>query len=86
MIAELIYVACGITSAGCALLLFRGYRASGARLLLWAALCFVGLTLENIVLYIDLVLAPSLDLFYWRSILGLAGLVALIYGLIWESR
>ncbi|HEX4051979.1 MAG TPA: DUF5985 family protein [Steroidobacteraceae bacterium] len=86
MIAAIIYCACGLTSGGCAWLLARGYRASGTRLLFWAALCFVGLTIDNIVLFIDLVLAPSLDLFYWRTIPAAAGLIVMIYGLIWESR
>ena len=87
MIAAAIYIACALTSAGCAWLLARGYLASRTRLLFWAALCFVGLTIENIVLYIDLaVTGPAVDLFYWRAVPAAAGLIALIYGLIWESR
>ncbi|MGH8205621.1 MAG: DUF5985 family protein [Steroidobacteraceae bacterium] len=87
MIAELIYIGCALTSAGCAWLLLRGYRATGTRLLLWAGLCFIGQTLDNVVLFIDLVLTPStIDLFYWRTVLALAGIIALVYGLIWEPR
>ncbi|HTT03774.1 MAG TPA: DUF5985 family protein [Steroidobacteraceae bacterium] len=86
MIAAIIYVACALTSGGCAWLLARGYRASGTRLLFWAALCFVGLTIDNIVLFIDLALTPTVDLFYWRTIPAAAGLIVMIYGLIWESR
>ncbi|HEX4025663.1 MAG TPA: DUF5985 family protein [Steroidobacteraceae bacterium] len=87
MIAELIYIACALTSAGCAWLLLKGYRATGTRLLLWAGLCFIGQTLDNVVLFIDLVLTPaSIDLFYWRTVLALVGMIALVYGLIWESR
>lgn len=87
MIAAIIYVACALTSGGCAWLLVRGYRASGTRLLFWAALCFVGLTIDNIVLFVDLALTPTtVDLFYWRTIPAAAGLIVMIYGLIWESR
>jgi hypothetical protein len=87
MIAAAIYVACALTSAGCAWLLVRGYLASRTRLLFWAALCFVGLTIENIVLYIDLAATgPDIDLFYWRAIPAAVGLLVLVYGLIWESR
>lgn len=85
-IAELLYIACALTSGGCAWLLARGYRASGTRLLFWAALCFLGLTIDNIVLYIDLVLTPHIDLFYYRTVPAAAGLIVLIFGLIWESR
>jgi hypothetical protein len=87
MIAAILYVACALTSGGCAWLLVRGYHASGTRLLFWAALCFVGLTIDNIVLFIDLALTPAtVDLFYWRTIPAVAGLIVMIYGLIWESR
>ena len=87
MIAAILYVACALTSGGCAWLLVRGYHASGTRLLFWAALCFVGLTIDNIVLFIDLALTPgTVDLFYWRTIPAVAGLIVMIYGLIWESR
>jgi len=85
VIAEAIYIACALTSAGCAWLLFRGYGASGTRLLFWAALCFVGLTIDNVVLYIDLVLTP-LDLFYYRTVPAAAGLIVLVCGLIRESH
>jgi len=87
MIAELTYIACALTSAGCAWLLFKGYGATGARLLMWAGLCFVGQTLDNVVLFIDLVLTPAtIDLFYWRTLLALAGMIALLFALIWETR
>ena len=46
MIASVVYVLCALTALACAVLLFRGYRASGARLLLWSAVCFAGLTLN----------------------------------------
>jgi hypothetical protein len=85
MIAELTYIACALTSAGCALLLLKGYRATGKRLLLWAGVCFVGQTLDNVLLFVDLVLAPpAVDLFYWRTVMALIGMIALVYGLIWE--
>jgi hypothetical protein len=87
MIAELIYIGCALTSAGCAWLLVRGYRASRTHLLFWAALCFLGLTIDNIILFVDLVLTPAtVDLFYWRTVPAALGLVVMIYGLVWESR
>lgn len=82
--ATLIYALCAFTSLASAILLLRGYRASGARLLLWAGLCFIGLALNNVLLFVDLGLAPEVDLAAWRSLPTLAGLGLLTYGLIWE--
>ena len=82
--ATLIYALCAFTSVACAILLFRGYAASGARLLLWAGLCFTGLALNNVLLFVDLGLAPELDLSVWRSLPTLLGLALLTYGLVWE--
>ncbi len=85
--AEGIYVLCAITSIACALLLFRGYRDSRAKLLFWASLCFAGLALNNVLLFVDLVLTPpSMDLTLWRSGVGLAAMTVLLFGLVWESR
>ncbi len=82
--ATLIYALCAFTSIACAILLFRGYRASRARLLLWAGLCFTGLALNNVLLFVDLGLAPEVDLSVWRSLPTLLGLALLTYGLVWE--
>lgn len=87
MIAEAIYITCALTSAVCAWLLIRGYRASGTRLLFWAGLCFIGLTIDNVVLYVDLALTPNtIDLFYYRTIPAALGLIVLMFGLIHETR
>ncbi|MCG3113151.1 MAG: DUF5985 family protein [Candidatus Manganitrophus sp. SB1] len=83
--AATVYFLSAITSLACALMLFRGYLRSQTRLLLWSSLCFVGLTLNNFLLYVDLVIIPdSADLSILRSIAALAGLMLLIYGLIWD--
>ena len=52
----------------CAGLLTRSYLANRSRLLLWSTLCFVGLALNNILLFVDLVLVPTADLQLWRSL------------------
>ena len=83
--ATFVYGLCALTSLLCALLLARGYRDTRARLLLWSSLCFAGLALNNIVLFIDMRVVPSMDLSAWRSLPALAGLVILIYGLIWDA-
>ena len=84
--AEAVYILCAMTSVACALLLLRGYRESGARLLFWSGLCFAGLALNNILLFIDLVVIPDVDLSMVRSPLALAAMLVLILGLIWEGQ
>lgn len=86
MIATTVYVLCALTSVGCAVLLFRGYRNSGARLLFWAALCFAGLALNNIMVFVDERVVPSTDLSVVRSLPALLGVALFVYGLIWEVR
>ncbi|HEY6455282.1 MAG TPA: DUF5985 family protein [Steroidobacteraceae bacterium] len=84
--AESVYALCAVTSIVCAILLFRGYRGSGTRLLFWASLCFAGLALNNVLLFIDLIIVPQVDLSAWRNATALAAMSILLYGLIWESR
>ncbi len=84
--AEAVYLLCAVTSVVCAWLLYRGYRANRTRLLFWSSLCFVGLALNNILLFVDLVLVPSIDLSLMRTSAALCAVVALVTGLIWESK
>ena len=82
----LVYGLCALTSIACAVLLARGYRQSRARLLLWSALCFTGLALNNILLFIDMGLVPGVDLSTWRTIPAVIGVAVLVYGLVWEAE
>lgn len=82
--ATTVYVLCAATSALCTVLLIRGYRRSRARLLLWSALCFVFLAINNIMLFVDLSLFPHIDLVAVRSATGLAGPLLLLYGFIFD--
>ena len=83
---ELVYVICVITSLACAVLLWRGWRHSAARLLLWSALCFGGFAVNNIVLLADTtVFSDGWDLRWLRHGSGLVGTIILLGGLIWDS-
>jgi len=86
VIGTVVYALCGLTSIICAALLLRGYARSRFRLLLWAGLCFVGLALNNILLFVDLRVLPQTDLSIVRTIPAIAGAAILIYGLVWETR
>jgi hypothetical protein len=84
--AELVYLLCAATSIGCAALLFRGYRSSRTKLLLWSALCFGGLAINNALLVVDLIVVPDVDLTLARSAVALLSVMTLVFGLVWESR
>ena len=83
--AETVYLLCALASILCALLLLRGYRQKGIRLLFWSGLCFVALAANNILLFVDLVLWPGVDLQIYRSLAAVAGMMVLLFGLVWES-
>lgn len=84
MIAETVYVLCGLTSIVCAFLLYRQYRLTRAALLCWSTACFVCLAASNVLLFVDLVLLPNVDLSVLRGGVTLSGMVMLLWGMIRE--
>jgi hypothetical protein len=84
--AEIVYILCGLTCLMCAVLLFRGYLQSRVRLLLWSSLCFIGLTVNNALLFLDMVTFPQVDLRPWRMATAVIALLLLLYGMIWDSE
>ena len=85
-VADIVYLLCAFTSLACAVLLLRGYRRSRVRLLFWSGLCFVGLFLNNLLLFVDLRVVPQVDLALIRVLPAVAGVGMLLYGLIWEGE
>ena len=81
-----LYFLAMLASLACAVLLVRHYRQTRTRLLAWSALCFVCLSLNNILLFTDLVLFPAVDLRLYRHVASLTGMVFLLYGFIWEAE
>ncbi len=86
MFAPAVYVLCFLTSAVCAALLVRSYRRSRTRLLMWSAACFILLALNNLLLVVDLLVLPTVDLGLLRSLSSLAAVTTLLYGFIWETE
>jgi hypothetical protein len=84
--AETVYILCTLTCLICALLLLRAWRSSRSKLLFWSGLCFVALTVNNALLFLDLVVLPGMDLRLVRNGTALLGLGLMLYGLIAESR
>ena len=84
--AATVYLINALTTLLCAVLLLLGYVRVRTRLLLWSGLCFAGLTANNVLVFVDLVILTSVDLYLWRLAIATASMALLIYGLIWESR
>jgi hypothetical protein len=83
--AEVVYLLCTITSAVCAGLLLRGYRRDGSRLLLWSAICFACLFVNNVLLFIDVIVFTRVDLSVWRLLPAVVGVALLCFGFVEEE-
>ena len=84
--AEAIYLLCAGASLSAALLLLRQHHRTKTRLLFWSCIGFAGLAVNHVLVYVDLVLVPLLDLSVPRTAAAAAGIVSMLYGLIWEAR
>ncbi len=84
--AVTIYLLCTLTSLACAWLLLGSYRRTGHRLLFWSGLCFVTMTVNNILLTLDKLVFPNVDLLPWRLVTALIAVALLLYGLIYEKE
>jgi len=82
--ATVVYLLCFATSAACGWLQVRSYVKTRAKLLLWTAVCFVFLAINNFFVVTDLVLLPDIDFRLARHITNLMALATLLYGFIWE--
>ena len=79
-----VYILCLLTGGACAYLLARNYRRTGTRLLMWAALCFLLLALNNAVVFLDALVIHDVDLAVPRLGLSLAAVAVLLFGFIWD--
>ncbi len=81
-----VYVLSLVTCVACAMLLVRSYLQSRARLLMWSAACFALLSINNLLVVIDLLLLPDSNLVPLRHLAALAAVSVLLIGFIWESE
>jgi hypothetical protein len=82
---KIIYALCTLTAVATAALLLRAYVRTRYRLLLWSGLCFVGLTVSNVLLVLDRLVFPTADLSTWRLAAGMVAVLLLVSGLILEG-
>lgn len=80
------YSLCALVAFICAWLLLGRWRRERYRLLLWSGLCFCGFTFNNIILVLDKVVYPNVDLTIYRACVALLSLAVLLYGLIWDTK
>ena len=85
-IAPAVYIFGFLVTLTCGVLLARAYAAGRKRLLLWSAVCFFGLALSNLMVFVDLVLLPDVDLYLVRLLTAATAMLILLYGLIWEGQ
>jgi hypothetical protein len=84
--AALTYTLCAFTCLAAFGLLLRSWLATRYGLLFWSALCFAGLSVNNILLVVDKLILPQIDLTTFRLAAALAGLLLLLFGLIWQEE
>ena len=79
-----VYFLCFATSAACAILLARNYLRTASRLLLWSALCFLLLALNNLVVILDMIVFPDINFRLLRLVFSLSAVVVVLFGFIWD--
>jgi hypothetical protein len=79
-----VYLLCLLTSGVCAGLLARGYFRNRTPILLWSAACFALLAINNLLVVLDILVFPDIDLSLPRNLCNLAAVGTLLYGFVWE--
>lgn len=80
----LVYTLCFLTSATCGFMLTRNYYRTRVRLLLWSGICFILLAANNMVVMVDLLMLPGMDLQIPRLAFSLIAVLVLLFGFIWD--
>lgn len=85
LVPTAVYLLCFLTSSVCAFFLTRSYRTSRARLLLWSAIAFVLLAVNNLLVVIDLVvLEDSTSMQIPRLLASLGAVMVILFGFVWD--
>lgn len=84
--APAVYLLCFLTSTICAVMLGRSFHRTRTKLLFWSAFCFLLLAMNNLLLVLDLVVFPTLNLAVARGLVSLAAVLTLLFGFIWDAE
>ena len=85
-IPDLVYLLCFIASALCAGLLLRQYFRVASPVLLWSSACFIFLAVANLLVVVDRIVFPELELRLARLVLTLLAISVLLFGFIWAAE
>ena len=83
-IPAIVYLLCCLTSVWCAYLLGAAFARRRERLLLWSALFFSLIAIENLLVFADFLLPPSVSLIPYRLAMSLIAVGVLLFGFVWE--
>ncbi len=84
--SSIVFTLCAIASVFVAYLLARAYRQRPSKILFWSAICFGGLALNNVILFVDLVLMPeNITYSLLRNWIIVGSVGSLVYGLVWDT-
>jgi hypothetical protein len=81
----IVFVLCMLTSLVSGLLLWRAAHGPSRRLLAWSAAFFFGMTVNNAILFADVLVGPQTDLTLPANMVALVSIFSLLYALIWEG-
>ena len=87
--ATSIYFLCALTSAVCALLLFRlfwRHRHRASRLALWSSVSFAWFAISNALVFADFVSPGTGGLAIARAATACVAGASLLFGLIWQTE
>lgn len=84
MFQSIVYILCFLTSAACAWLLFASFLKVRQRLLAWSALCFGLIAAANLLVFVDIIVLPDVDLLLLRQLMNFVAIAVMIYGLVVE--
>ncbi len=80
--AQAIYILAAGMCLLCTVLLLRQWAATRLKLLFWSGICFLTLSVANVLLFVDLVLVPHVDLAIYRLVVTLLAIIFMLYGLV----
>jgi uncharacterized membrane protein len=84
LLQSAVYLLCFLTSFAAMVLVYRSYLQNRTGLLLWSALAFVALAVNNLLLFVDVVVLPEISLLPLRHLSALTADGLLLYGFVWE--
>jgi hypothetical protein len=76
--APFVYALCAATSMVCFGLLLREHRRKHSPIAFKSSIAFLSFALANVLLFVDLVVFPEIDLRLWRNAITLVGVVVLV--------